>query len=71
MSSDPICKYDFSYSNIFVMIGRMLLLLGIVISILLFDRGNILSPHALLSSPTGQIVPTVPMVSTVSTVSKL
>jgi hypothetical protein len=34
----------------------MLLILGVVISILIFDRGNILSPHALLSSPT---VPTV------------
>jgi hypothetical protein len=33
---------------------------------LLFDRGNILSPHALLSSPTDLMVPTVPMVSTVS-----
>jgi len=65
MSSDPICKYDFSYSNIFVMIGRMVILLGIVISILLFDRGNILSPHALLSSPTGLMVPTVPTVPTV------
>jgi len=62
MSSDPICKYDFSYSNIFVMIGRMLLLLGFVLSILLFDRGNILSPHALLSSSTGLTVPTVPMI---------
>jgi hypothetical protein len=60
MSSDPICKYDFSTSNIFIMIGRMLLLLGFVLSILLFDRGDILSPHALLSSltvPTGPIVP--------------
>ena len=65
MSSDPICKYDFSYSNIFVMIGRMVILLGIVISILLFDRGNILSPHALLSSATGPTGPTVPMLPTV------
>jgi hypothetical protein len=63
MSSDPICKYDFSYSNIFVMIGRMLIIVGIVLSILLFDRGNILSPRALLlSSPTGLTVPTVPIV---------
>ena len=59
MSSDPICKYDFSYSNIFIMIGRMLLLLGFVLSILLFDRGNILSPHALLSSFTGPTDSTV------------
>jgi len=58
MSSDPICKYDFSYSNIFIMIGRMLLLLGVVLSILLFDRGNILSPHALLSKSTGSVIPT-------------
>ena len=60
MSSEPICKYDFSYSNIFIMIGRMLLLLGVVLSILLFDRGNILSPHKLLSSPTGTTVPAGP-----------
>ena len=66
MSSDPICKYDFSYSTIFVMIGRMLIILGIVISILLFDRGNILSPHALLSLPTGPTGPTVPMIPTAS-----
>ena len=59
MSSEPICKYDFSYSNIFIMIGRMLLLLGFVLSILLFDRGDILSPHALLSSPTSPTVDTI------------
>jgi hypothetical protein len=59
MSSDPICKYDFSYSNIFIMIGRMLLLLGFVLSILLFDRGNILSPYALLSTSTGPTAPTI------------
>jgi hypothetical protein len=58
MSSDPTGRYDFSYSNIFIMIGRMLLLLGIVVSILLFDRGNVLSPHALLSLSTGPTVST-------------
>jgi hypothetical protein len=56
MSSDPISNYDFSYSNIFIMLGRMLLLLGVLISILIFDRGNILSPHALLSESTGSTV---------------
>lgn len=59
MNSDPIGRYDFSYSNIFVMIGRMLLLLGVVLSILLFDRGDILSPHALLSSSTSPTVATI------------
>jgi hypothetical protein len=62
MSSDPIGRYDFSYSNIFIMIGRMLLILGVVLWILLFDRGNILSPHALLSSSIGPTVPTVSMI---------
>lgn len=61
MSSDPTGRYDFSYSNIFIMIGRMLLLLGVVISILIFDRGNILSPHTLLSNSTGPTGPTASM----------
>lgn len=64
MTSDPIGRYDFSYSNIFIMIGRMLLLLGVVLSILLFDRGDILSPHALLSSSMS------PTVATAATINK-
>ena len=52
-------KYDFTVSNIFIMIERMLLLVAFVISIFLFDRGDIQSPHTLLppkssTSSTGQ-----------------
>ena len=41
----------------------MLLLLGVIISILIFDRGNILSPHTLLSFSTDPMGPTVPTAS--------
>jgi hypothetical protein len=56
MSSDP-ASYDFSYSDLVLMIGRMLFLSGLLIYVLFFDKSIIFSPKQLLSTPTASIIP--------------